>query len=260
MMNYYDTILLIGIAILLTTCDTQKKESNDSDFSSLKGSYLGQKPPGKTPEIFAPGIISTGFSERIAAFTPNGRELYYVMTGAPYSVILFTKEVDGRWTKPKIAPFSGYRSAEFNISPDGNKIVFIYKPHNPGDLVWMVEREEGTWGDPFSLPPYISGYPTLAENSNLYFNSLNEDNESWDLYMSEYIKGDYSYPLHLGDNINNELHEADPFVAPDESYLIFARRDPEGFGGADLFISFRDEDGNWTKSINMGENINSDSH
>ena len=28
------------------------------DFPELKGEYLGQPPPGLTPEVFAPGIIS----------------------------------------------------------------------------------------------------------------------------------------------------------------------------------------------------------
>jgi len=259
MNNFCSIILIIGVAIFLISCDTQVKESKDSDFPILKGAYLGQKPPTMIPEIFAPGIISTGFSERIAAFTPDGKELYYVLAGAPHSVILYTKEVDGKWTKPKVAPFSGNKSAEFNISPDGNKIVFIYKPHGPDDLVWMVERDGEIWGEPYTLPPYINGYSTLAENGNVYFNSLNEDNRSWDLYVSVVVNGEYSTPLNLGNNINNELHEADPFIAPDESYLIYARRDPKGFGGADIFISFRNKDGNWTKSINMGKNINSDS-
>ena len=63
------------------------------------------------------------------------------------------------------------------------------------------------------------------------------------MLQSELKNGEYSPPLNLGPNINNEFHEADPFIAPDESYLIFARKDPEGFGGADLFISFRNEEG-----------------
>jgi len=251
-------VTLISLIFVLPAY-AQKNVNDTSNFPILRGPYLGQNPPTMIPEIFAPGIISTGYSERIAAFTPDAKELYYVMSGAPHSVILYTKEVDGKWSKPKIAPFSGYRSTEFNISPDGNKIVFIYKPHGPKDLVWMVKREGGIWGDPFSLPPYINGYPSLAENDNIYFNSLNEDNESWDVYVSEYKNGEYSYPLNLGDNINSKLHEADPFIAPDESYLIFARKGPQGFGGADLFISFRCKDGSWTKSINMGKKINSDS-
>ena len=34
-----------------------KEKTND--WPVLKGPYIGQKPPGMTPEIFAPGIIST---------------------------------------------------------------------------------------------------------------------------------------------------------------------------------------------------------
>ncbi|MFC1639236.1 hypothetical protein ACFL3B_00565 [Gemmatimonadota bacterium] len=44
--------------------------------SNPEGPYLGQTPPGNTPEIFAPGIISTGMNEVEAAFSPDGTELY----------------------------------------------------------------------------------------------------------------------------------------------------------------------------------------
>ena len=57
--------------ILLVLINCSKKD----EFQVLKGPYLGQKPPGTTPEMFAPGIISTGYDERIAAFSPDGKEL-----------------------------------------------------------------------------------------------------------------------------------------------------------------------------------------
>ena len=31
----------------------------ETEFYKLTGPYLGQTPPGVTPEIFAPGIVST---------------------------------------------------------------------------------------------------------------------------------------------------------------------------------------------------------
>jgi hypothetical protein len=40
-----------------------------NDFPKLTGPYLGQKPPGMKPEIFAPGIVSTGMYERDMAVT-----------------------------------------------------------------------------------------------------------------------------------------------------------------------------------------------
>lgn len=42
------------------------------DFPVLKGSYLGQKPPGRLPEVFAPSIISTAFDEFKIVFLPDG--------------------------------------------------------------------------------------------------------------------------------------------------------------------------------------------
>lgn len=47
-----------------------------------------------------------------------------------------------------------------------------------------------------------------------------------------------------------------PCIAPDESYLIWDSERDDGYGGADLYISFRAEDGSWGPAINMGENIN----
>lgn len=53
-----------------------------SDFPIPIGPYLGQKPPGMTPEIFRPGIVS--LSEAVEygmAFTPDGQEFYFNRSG-----------------------------------------------------------------------------------------------------------------------------------------------------------------------------------
>ena len=82
--------------------------AQQDNFPVLQGPYLGQKPPGLTPEIFAPGIISTEHEEFKAVFSPDGKELYYQLWGAPFPVILMMKEENGVWTKPQVAPFSGH--------------------------------------------------------------------------------------------------------------------------------------------------------
>jgi hypothetical protein len=63
----------------------------------------------------------------------------------------------------------------------------------------------------------------------------------------------------LGDAINSEHHDWDVFVAPDESYLIFASVGrPDGLGRGDLYKSIRRPDGSWSPAENMGDVINSD--
>jgi hypothetical protein len=253
--------IYIGILLsIIFSCHARQDE-----FPVLKGPYLGQKPPGMIPEIFAPGIISTGYDERIAAFTPDGKEFYYVLYGAPHMIILFTKEENGRWTKPRVTPFSDKYGSEFNISPDGNKIVFAsFQPlDNQGaeseiGHTWIVERKGAGWSEPKPLRPALFGYPSLSLAGNLYFNPRREDGMGGeDVYVSKLIDGEYTEPENLGEQVNSEMDEVDPFIAPDESYLIFLRRDREGFGGFDLFISFRKDDGSWTRAKNMGEPINS---
>ena len=115
--------IFVGIAILLvlifSTCTRQ------SDFPVLKGAYLGQKPPGMTPEIFAPGIISTGHHDGSITFSSDGKELFYHFGGLGRMVILFMKQEGDRWTAPQVAPFSGkYRDGEPHFSHDGNKLLF----------------------------------------------------------------------------------------------------------------------------------------
>lgn len=73
--------------------------------------------------------------------------------------------------------------------------------------------------------------------------------------------GKYSPPENIGNHenaINTDYHEVDPFIAPDESYLIFTSNRPGGFGDADLYICYRKPDGAWTKAINMGPSINTE--
>jgi len=248
----------------------RETRSAKEDFPVLKGPYLGQNPPGMMPEIFAPGIISKSYFECMAFFTPDGREFYFMLWGAPHGVIVFTKEVSNRWIKPRTVSFASQYDGKFSLSPDGNKIV--YSSNRPQDgsrepldfhHCWIAERTDTGWGEPKNLGPLInleksySAYPSLSKKGNLYFFSNREGGMGEaDIWMSKFVGGRYAEPENLGISINTSLNDVDPFIAPDESYIIFCRRNG-GFGGYDLFISFREDDGSWTKAINMGEQINS---
>lgn len=233
-MKHVWTMFVWGCIVLLFLASCSKQ----NDFPVLEGPYLGQKPPGMTPEIFAPGIVSTGYNERNVVFTPDGKELYYCLYGAPHGVFLFMRKVNGRWTSPRVPHFSGRYQGELAISPDGNTIVF-------------------SSNQPFVNSEGFAGYPSLSARGNLYFFSEREGGVGMDdIYVSEWANGKYAESQKLGDSINTNFPEADPFIAPDESYMIFCRRE-EGRGW-DLFISYREEGGSWSLAKNMGETINSD--
>ncbi|UCE40252.1 MAG: PD40 domain-containing protein [Candidatus Aminicenantes bacterium] len=245
------SIGVLVIAAFLTGCTDQ------DDSPVLTGPYLGQDPPGMTPEIFASGILSAGYSEIKAVFSPDGKEIYYQLWGEPFPVIVMMKEKSGRWTKPEVAPFSGQIIEGYNISPDGKRMFVASQRPLSGHAeqsedyrVWVTEKNEKGWGELKVLKPSIIGYPAVAENGNLYL-------ATGDIWISEFVNGDYTEMKKLDDSINtSEFYEEDLYIAPDESYLLFCRRD-DGFGSWDIFVSFRREDGTWTIAQNMGNKINS---
>jgi Tol biopolymer transport system component len=100
---------------------------------------------------------------------------------------------------------------------------------------------------------------SIAANGNIYFGSGAPGGfGGGDVYLSRFVNGSWQEPENLGPAINTEAGEGSPFIAPDESYLIFTgNRRPGGVGGVDLYISFKGDEDNWTAPVNMGEPVNS---
>ncbi len=262
------SVVCYGLSCCL--CVTVSGLATGDDFPELRGPYLGQNPPGTTPEVFAPGIVSTGHGERIAAFTPDGRELYFMLYGAPHGVVLLMQRQDDRWTEPRVAPFSARYNGEFTLSPDGETIVFssnrpLVGGGDPLDTYysWIMERRGSGWGEPRPFGPHINaegtyaGYPSISSTGDLYFFSDREGTVGADdIFVSRLLDGEYVAPENLGGSVNSEQDEVDPFIAPDGSYLVFSRR-AKGSGNVDLFVSFREPSGTWTTARNLGEPVNS---
>jgi D-alanyl-D-alanine carboxypeptidase len=238
------------------------------------GPYLGQKPPGTSPEVFGPGIVSTEQREFNIIISPDGKEIYFSRTtaGSP-TAIMVVLERNGRWTEPQIAPFSGtYSDMDPSMSPDGRMIFFgstrpSGKENAEGCDIWVTQRtSSGGWSEPRDAGDTVNtakneNYPVMAKSGNLYFQSNGHGGRGGlDIFRSEYKDGLYGKPENLGKAVNSGHNDFDAFVDPDESYIIFSSADrPEGFGSGDLYISFRKSDGRWTPAQNMGAGINSPS-
>jgi outer membrane protein OmpA-like peptidoglycan-associated protein len=79
---------------------------------------------------------------------------------------------------------------------------------------------------------------------------------SYDLYISYYTPNGWSEPENLGPNINSESWESTPCLSPDNRALYFSSKREGGYGGADLYVSYRDVRGKWGPAINLGPTIN----
>lgn len=238
------------------------------EWPILKGPYLGQKPPGKTPEIFAPEIVSTKkFQEFSASFSPDGKEFYFTREVAPNRWIIMTvKQVSNVWTRPRTAVFSGkYRDLEMSVTPDDQKLFFCSdRPLTEGGTpkkdfdIWYVQRTNTGWTSPKNAGRDINSegnewYPTVSSKGTLYFcggkrpglySAIKSDNGRYEKRM-------------IGDLRTTALLGGHPYIAADESYLLTsAIKGIDSKGGWDLFVSFKKTDGSWTRSKNLGSNIN----
>ena len=249
--------------------------NNESNFEEIKGQYFGQPLPGKIPQVFAPGLISTGFHEMNICFSPSGKEMFFFRCGPVYTprAIFYSKMVDSIWSIPKELPFVNINRSDYYpfVSPNGDKLYFnSTRIKDSSEIsenfyhgIWFAEKVNGMWENPqeinFGLDYEINGTnPSVALSGNIYFNAEIERNVS-DIYVSKYKNGSYQEPEKLSDAVNSNTHDFHPYIAPDESYILFdSMRESESFGYQDIYISFRNDDGKWLKAINLGRIVNTE--
>jgi hypothetical protein len=248
-----------------------ERSGEAGQFSVSSGRYLGQTPPGTTPELFAPGVVSTCHEHSSAMFTPDGTEIWF---GRMFpDAIFFMKLENGRWTRPRTAPFCDEHGEYYpQLSSDGKKLYFTSsRPPKEGGAalrrgqgqLWVVERTGGgCWTEPRHLGTRINfgrrhGGGSLSKGGTLYYNVRVDgpSGRSTDIYRSVLTDGHYSPPERV-EALRSDSPDHSPFIAPDESFIVFSSF-RGGFGLSDLFISFRRDDGSWSRPRNMGSRINS---
>ena len=252
--------------------------SKSSDFPVLKGPYLGQKPPGMTPEIFAPGIISNaGFHLHSSlAFSPDGREIYFtkfISEPEVQGTIYFMRQEGNRWTVPRKAFFSGvYNDDSAVFTPDGKRLYFSsnrpYRDYieSTNMNIWFIEKTETGWSEPVfeenvNNPEASEWRLAFSKDGTMYLTSGSSCHGigmySFDIYVSHFDNGSYTKPQRLNQAFNTNKSETCLIVEPDQGYMIFYRYDSYNPDELGLYLSCSDKSGKWTEGKNMGEMFNS---
>ena len=66
------------VALLFTALSVTGGSQAEGERPVLEGPYMGQEPPGLTPVVFAPGVISTKGWEISGVFSPDMNEFYFI--------------------------------------------------------------------------------------------------------------------------------------------------------------------------------------
>lgn len=214
----------------------------------LTGPYLGQKPPGKLPEVFAPGIVSTEHRDFSGFFSPDMKEFYFTRMDKDtekWTLIVYKNE-GNQWNESIVGP----RVGRPILSPDGNTMHL--------GKFYMVRTETG-WSDVKSLGPMFDrqDWGIMRLSASKYGTYVLDDYKSGDVIRISTVQdGKRQPPRKMSALINKGKYSAHPFISADESYLIWDTDREDGFGKPDLYISFRQKDGAWGDAINLGESIN----
>ena len=240
--------LSVILSLLLFLSISKNSQSQDEP-PILEGPYLGQESPGIVAKPFAPGIVTTEHYELTGVFTPDMKEFYLIRDGGEYSesTLVVFKQVNSQWHESIVSARAGTPV----ISPDG-KTMHLGKR-------FRARTEEG-WSDVLNLGAPFENERIMrlsASSKGTYFFDEFKEDFTGDIRYSRLVNGKHEEPQLLSKKINGgrSFH---PFIAPDESYLIFDGKREEGFGDSDLYITYRQEDGAWGKPINLGDNINTD--
>ncbi len=262
--------LLVLLGIICTNCS----ESGKSIFGT-KNAYFGLTPPGLTPEVFAPGIVSdsTWAEHCQVTISPNGDEILWSAWTGNYKTedgsknteqIFYSKIENGMWTKPELVEFTKNNKHGLNggpvFSPNGKRIYFyqVKSPWTSSDMnTYYVEKKNGKWGDePINIgQAYNSGsqnYSPIFTKKGIAYKNLfgkisrySYENDNFTLTDSIVIHKDFRPLWNF-------------YMSPNEDYVIFADRHEGGYGDVDLYISFKTEEDKWGYPINMGSEINTE--
>tara|TARA_R110001632_G_scaffold156572_1_gene274960 strand:+ start:56 stop:913 length:858 start_codon:yes stop_codon:yes gene_type:complete len=228
-------LLIVICAISLNTVYAQENSVNNPDFPPLENRYFGEKLPGLIPELFAPGIVSTEeYLETVVTFLPDMKELSFTRSGGKYKepTLFVMQNINNKWSR------------KFVLPTDEKKYEEQFNP-----ALSEMKRHEAFKDIP------ITGFTKSAKGTYYFYFIDFADSGSGHMSYSHLINGKYETPKKMSKAINTGKYIAHPFIAPDESYLLWDA-EIEGKSTPDVYISFRAEDGSWGTAINMGDQIN----
>ncbi|MGV8040095.1 MAG: ankyrin repeat domain-containing protein [Thermoanaerobaculaceae bacterium] len=238
-------------------------------FPVLEGPYLGQKPPGRTAEVFAPGIASGRYGLHSSViFSPDGKEALWALMlpgkanqyGTGRTVV--SRLVDGRWSYPREAVCEGTKVEDVPaFHPDGTVLFDMAERPFPGrkepgkENIWVWEKGPAGWRNPRPVDAAVNDLPHhwqfgVDRRGDLYF-STNVPGSlgGGDIWVSRRVDGRYQPPVNLGPSVNTPAGEDFPYISPDGQTLLFGR-------SFDIYVSTRAQDGTWTRARRLGPEVN----
>lgn len=176
--------------------------TNFLDLFEVKGAELPRKLPRR---------INTRYHEGPATFFDNGNKVY------------FTR--------------NNYHKMRAGQSKKGVNMLKIY---------YTEKKRKNKWKRPkpfkYNNNDYSTGHPTISRDGKImiFASDMPGGFGGVDLYRTEYVNGEWSKPVNLGEKFNTAQNEVFPHLH-DDGLLYFASNGKQGLGGLDVFRAGLDD-------------------
>ncbi|MBN8575914.1 MAG: OmpA family protein [Cytophagales bacterium] len=229
--------------------------------------------------------VNTPRDEQAPFISPDGKMLFLTVANHPDNVggtkdpgdIWIALRTPDGWTAPvhggTVLNNRGY-NAVAGLSRSGNELFLLNHYTTTGEPattqgIAVSMRSSTGWTHPKNLT-----IPYFRNKSDHFSGQWHEDLQAFvfaaesyntlgaeDLYITFYLEGRWSEPIHLGNLVNTEFQEMSPSLSRDGRQLFFASNGRRGGSGSfDIYMSERLDDTwkNWSIPVNMGPSINTD--
>ncbi|MCX7773040.1 MAG: alpha-amylase family glycosyl hydrolase, partial [Clostridia bacterium] len=213
---------------LFATMYSSKENTSQIYYSAYQGGSWTK--PEKAP-------FSTRNYDAAPFVTKDGQHIYFTASNDDGSNtdLYVTDKTSSGWSDPKaLGPQINTKLNESApvIDKDGS-LVFCREEVRQNDYplanMMLSKYESNTFTEPVALGKNINnGVPTYSmcvspNGDYAIFTSPREG--SFDLYVTYFEKGDFSYPEKLNIRVNtNNMDEVSPIISPDGKYLFFTSR------------------------------------
>jgi Tol biopolymer transport system component len=206
--------------------------------------------PGEA-KMFAPGIVSTGYSELRLTLSPDGRTALWFSRDRPGGAggydIWMSRRVANRWGGAEPVSFnSPARDFDPAFTADGKFVYFCSDRAGGagGDDLWRVRIDGPGFGTPEHLGMAVNTAanewaPMLSpDGGTLLFSSDGFGGAGrMDLFTSRFAKGRLATAVALPGGLNTRQDEFDGTFLADGSTVVFSRSRDLSADGVRLFQS-----------------------
>jgi hypothetical protein len=222
--------------------------------------------PPQITQIMGEGVVSLPDRyEFCSTLTADGQTLYIGIEHGAWQSIEVHDWTDKGWGPARhVIGRPDFSAHDPYLTPDEQRLYFITRVNGNADIAYLPRQENGQWGEPVLLNAPVNTatneyYSTFTRAGDLVFSS-DRNGGGYDLYRASPNGEGFNEPVAFPSPVNTRAYEGDPYIDPDENYLIFASSRRRSLGRGDLFISYPDGEDGWTYPTQFDERINTEGH